>query len=181
MRYSVKQIFGEGRLWVCNHIVNKIPSHTIRIWFYRSVMKFQIKKNSYIHLGCRFNCKNHFSIESNSVINQYCHIDNRGGVKIGENVSIAPYTKLITADHDVYDKFCKGRNEPIIIEDYCFIGFGATILGPTTMKIGSALGANSLLKGGTEAYSVYLGLPAKITKTRPSDLNYTMNYDRLFH
>lgn len=181
MRYAIKQLFGEARLWFCNHLVNKIPSHHFRLWFYRAVMKFKIAKNTYIHLGCRFNCIGHFSICSDSVINQYCHIDNRGGIKIGENVSVAPYSRLITADHDIYHPHCSGRNGEIIIDDYCFIGFGATLLAPSHMKKGSVLGASSLLKGDTEAFFVYFGLPAKKTKRRPEHLNYRMNYDRLFH
>lgn len=181
MRYAVKQLIGEGRLWFCNHLVNKVPSHHFRLWFYRSIMKFEIGKNSYIHLGCRFNCKGHLSIASDSVINQYCHIDNRGGIQIGSNVSIAPYSRLITADHDIYQVNCIGRIAPIIIEDYCFIGFGATILAPSHMKKGSVLGASSLLKAETEAYFVYFGLPAKKTRFRSENLNYKMNYDRLFH
>jgi acetyltransferase-like isoleucine patch superfamily enzyme len=180
-RYSIPNLLGDFRLWLCNHVVNKIPSHHLRLWFYRTIMKFKIGPNSYIHLGCHFNCKDHFLLGENSVINQYCHIDNRGGIYIGNNVSIAPDSKLITADHDLYSSDCAGRSNPIHIEDYCFIGYGAIILSPSYMEIGSALGAHSLLKGRSEAYYIYLGLPAKKGKKRPEVLNYTMNYDRLFH
>lgn len=144
-------------------------------------MKFKIESDSYIHLGCQFNCKGHFYMGTGSVINQYCHLDNRGGIIIGNHVSIAPKCKLITADHDLFDPQCKGRNGSIQIEDYCFIGYGAMILFPSIMKIGSALGAASLLKGDTEEYYLYVGIPSIKKKVRPSPLNYTMNYDRLFN
>lgn len=144
-------------------------------------MKFAIERDSYIHLGCKFNCKGRFTLKTGSVINQYCHLDNRGIIEIGEYVSIAPRVQLVSADHDLYSKECVGRSAPIIIGDYCFIGYGATILSPCNMEKGSALGAASLLKGNTEAYHLYIGLPAKKGKQRPSELNYIMNYDRLFH
>lgn len=181
MRYQIKQILGEGRLWLCNHFINKIPSHHIRLYFYRSIMKFDIGEKSYIHLGCRFNCKNLFKMGRGSVINQYCHLDNRGGIIIGDNVSIAPQSKLITADHDLYHLNCIGRSAEILIEDYCFVGYGATILAPSLMKNGSVIGANSLLKGVTEAYYLYVGNPCIKKKIRPQTLNYTMDYDRLFN
>ena len=181
MRYSLKQIFGEGRLWACNHVVNKIPSHHFRLWFYKTIMKFEIGSGSYIHLGCHFNCKGRFLMGKNSVINQYCHLDNRGFIYLGNNVSIAPKSNLITADHDLYSSDCSGRSYPINIQDYCFLGYGSTILAPCNMEIGSALGASSLLRGTTEPYYLYLGLPAIKTKKRPEDLSYKMNYDRLFH
>lgn len=179
--YTIKQLLGEGRLWFCNHVTNKIPSHHFRLWFYRAIMKFDIEGDSYIHLGCRFTCKSNFVLKQGSVINQYCHIDNNGGIEIGRHVSISPQVKLLSADHNLYSERCEGRAAPIVISDYCFIGFGAMVLSPCTMEIGSALGANSLLKGSAEAYYLYLGSPAKKRNKRPSGLNYTMNYDRLFH
>lgn len=181
MRYQIKQVLGEGRLWICNHIVNKIPSHHIRLCYYRYIMKFDVGEKSYIHLGCRFNCKGNFRMGKNSVINQYCHLDNRGGIIIGDNVSIAPECKLVTADHDLYHPNCLGRSSPITIEDYCFIGYGALILAPTLMQKGSALGAVSMLKGNTDAYYLYVGSPCIKKKIRPQQLNYTMDYDRLFN
>ena len=180
-RYNIRNLIGEGRLWLCNHLVNKIPRHHFRLWFYRRIMHFTIENNRYIHLGCRFNCKASFVLKKNSTINQYCHIDHRGGVFIGENVSIGPQVKLITADHDLTHINGIGREKPIYIKDYVFIGHSALILGETLLNIGSAVGANGVFTGNTEPFGIYIGNPAKLKNKRPQNLCYVMNYDRLLH
>lgn len=181
MRYGLKQLLGEGRLWFCNHFVNKLPSHHVRLLFYRRVMNFKIASNSYIHLGCRFNCKGNFTMDEYSTINQNCQIDNRGGISIGKRVSLSPDVKLITADHNLYESNCIGRNKPIIIEDYVFVGYSALILGKSKLSTGSVIGAVGVFKGVTEPYGVYLGNPAVLKNKRPETLNYKMDYNRIFH
>lgn len=144
-------------------------------------MNFNIGKGSSIHLGCRFNSSGLFTMKENSTINQFCHIDNRGGIEIGNNVSISPRVSLITADHDLNDEQCTGRLGLINIEDFVFVGYSAVILKNCTLKHGSVLGAGSLLMQSTEAFGIYFGTPAQFKKTRIRTLHYNGSYKRLFH
>jgi acetyltransferase-like isoleucine patch superfamily enzyme len=144
-------------------------------------MNFKIGKGSSIHLGCHFNTSGLFSMKENSTINQFCHIDNRGGVEIGSNVSLSPKVSLITSDHDINNENAIGRIGKITIEDYVFVGYNALILKDCIMKTGSVLGAMSLLTASTEPYGIYFGVPAKLKKMRNKNLNYAGNYKRLFH
>ena len=172
----------ETKIYICNFIVSYIPSHKIRILYYRNIMKFAIKKGSSIHMGCKFNSLGNFSIGANSTINQYCRIDNRGEIIIGDNVSISPYTKLITADHDINHPEFIGRERPIIIEDFAFIGADAMLLGGSKMCKGSVLGAKSLLNKAIEPFSIYAGIPASYRGQRKCDaLLYQTRYDRWLH
>ncbi|WP_051291105.1 acyltransferase [Pedobacter glucosidilyticus] len=143
-------------------------------------MKFQIGKKSFINLGCKFNCKGNFYLGDFSVINQGSHLDNRGIIFIGNNVSIGPQVKIITADHDLFSENCVGRQKKIEIDDYVFIGYNATLIGNAKMSKGSALGASSLLNRPVEPYCLFVGNPAVKKKIRPSNLNYKMDYNRLF-
>lgn len=180
-RYSVNNIFGEARIYFCNYLIAYFPSHTIRLWYYRKIMKFIIMPGASIHLGCKFGCKGNFSIGENSTINQNCHLDNRGGLFIGLNVSISPKSSFITADHLMDSPNFDGRNRKIIIKDLVFIGYGSTILGGTILGKGCVISACSLVNKNTEDYWIYAGCPAKKVKERIKDLNYTTNYRRLFH
>jgi acetyltransferase-like isoleucine patch superfamily enzyme len=144
-------------------------------------MKFAIDEGATINLGCRFNNTKFFKLGENSTINQFCHLDNRGGIYIGKNVSISPRVSIITADHDFDDEMCAARESPVVIEDYVFIGFGATVLRNTVLKIGSVVGAESLLTSSTDPYGIYFGIPAKLKKIRRKDLKHTSRYRRLFH
>lgn len=181
MRYSFKQILGEGRLWTCNHLINKIPSHHLRLWFYRKIMKFEIEKGACIHLGCRFTSTKTFFLGENSTINQYCHLDNRGFIKIGANVSISAKCALITSDHVVSSNTFEGRDRSIQLETYVFLGYGVVILGGVTIKKGSIIGACGVVTKTTEEFKIYNGIPAKECGTRVNELDYDSQYRRLFH
>jgi acetyltransferase-like isoleucine patch superfamily enzyme len=168
-------------LWFCNHIVNIIPIHCLRLLFYRSIMRFSIGKGSSIHLGCKFNSRNNFIMLENSTINQDCRIDNRCTIFIGNNVTISPNCKLITADHDLMDKNFQGREKGISISDFCFMGSDSMILPGCNMAFGSALGAKSLLTKSTTKNKIYLGIPASPALDRFGNYDYSCSYKRWFH
>jgi acetyltransferase-like isoleucine patch superfamily enzyme len=56
-----------------------------------------------------FDCRGHLAIGENSVINQRCRLDARGGLIIGANVSISPEVHILSADHDVSSIDFSGR------------------------------------------------------------------------
>lgn len=144
-------------------------------------MKFKIGKGCSIHLGCKFTAVTEFYMGKNSTINQYCRIDNRGGITIGDNVSISPCVNLITADHDVQTIDCAGRQKTIVVKDFVFIGSDAMVLPGVTLENGSVLGAKSLLTKSTVAYGIYTGVPAQFKANRRTDLDYQASYIRWFH
>ncbi len=144
-------------------------------------MKFQIGKGSSVHLGCKFTAVTEFYMGKNSTVNQYCRMDNRGGISIKDNVSISPCVNLITADHDIHARDCLGRQKEILIKDHVFIGSDAMVLPGVIMEEGSVLGAKSLLTKSTIAFGIYTGLPAQLKANRRTDLDYQTSYIRWFH
>ncbi len=132
-------------------------------------------------MGCKFNASGSLYIGENSTINQFCRLDNRANIVIGDNVSISPYVKLVTADHDVNHPQCQGRERPIIIDDYVFIGSDAMLLGGVQMKRGSVLAAKSLLTKSTQAFGIYMGMPAIHKSQRNEQVDYVGSYMRLFN
>ena len=158
-RYGLFQIFGELRIFLCNYFIAYLPSHHIRLFYYKNVMRFKIEKGSSIHLGCKFSCTKNFSLGIDSTINQNCYLDNRGGIHIQNHVSIAHRVAIITADHDVTSKWFKGREIPVYIQDYGFIGFGATILGGVIISLGSMVVTCSLVIKTTKPCSLNYGIP----------------------
>ncbi|MHC1550989.1 acyltransferase (plasmid) [Phyllobacterium sp. K27] len=56
--------------------------------------------------------------------------------------------------------------KPVIIEDDVWIGAGAKILGGSHLSMGCVIGANSVIKGKTKPYGIYVGVPAKHIRQR---------------
>lgn len=176
----MKNSLSELRLYICNHWISGIPSHTFRLWFYRKVMKFSIGSGSSVLLNCSFDCTKSFKIGQNSVVNGNCRMDTRGGIVIGNNVSISSDVIILTADHDMNTADFSGRNRQVVIDDFVWIGTRAMILPGVKIGKGAVVAAGSVVVKDVESYNVVGGIPAKLIKKRNKNLEYTTNYRRLF-
>lgn len=176
-----KSILSELRLYFCNEWLLNIPSHSVRNLFYRKAMKFKMGTQSTILMHCTFDAAKAFSMGDYSVINANCRLDTRGGIFIGNNVSISNNVMILTADHDMDDPSFKGRTRKVIIEDYVWVGTRALILPGVTLGIGSVVAAGSVVTKDVLPYMVVAGIPAKVIKKRNDVLNYRPVYFRKFH
>jgi acetyltransferase-like isoleucine patch superfamily enzyme len=178
---SFKSILGELRLYICNHVVGKIPSHVIRLAFYRHVMGFELAEGVAIHLGARFDCTKGLSMGKNSVVNENCRLDPRGGISIGSNVSISAELIILTAEHDPDSPEFDGRTRPVVIGDRVWIGTRATILPGVVLNEGAVVAAGAVVTKDVPAFTVVAGVPAKPIRERSHNLTYQLSYKRLFH
>ncbi len=176
----MKRILSEFRLYVCNYFISQIPSHTIRLWYYRKVMSYLIENNTSIFMRGYFDCAKGLTIGKNTVINSKCRLDSRGGLVIGDNVSISEEVIILTADHDMDSPNFEGRNKNVIIDDYVWIGTRAMILPGVSIGKGAVIAAGSVVTKNVNEFEVVGGIPAKFIKNRSRDLNYKIEYRRLF-
>lgn len=177
---TVKRIYFDGLLYLTNRVVAHIPFHFIRLSFYRYCLGLEIDSGSHIFMEAWFDAKRNFKLGNNSTVNQKCHLDNRGQITIGDNVSISPEVCILTADHDPQSKDFSGRIYPVTIEDYVFIATRATILPGVTLGKGSVVAAGAVVTKNVDPFTIVAGVPAKPIGSRPSDLHYSASYSRLF-
>lgn len=176
-----KHIFGELLLYLANHFINHIPFHLIRLAFYRSFLQIEIGSDSVIFMEIWFDAKKNFKMGNHTVINQKCRLDNRGGITIGDNVSISAEVCILTADHDLQSCDFSARTRPVNIEDYVFIGTRAMILPGVTLGKGCAVAAGAVVTKSVPSFTIVAGVPAKPIGKRQPDLQYRLSYRRLFH
>ena len=106
---------------------------------------------------------------SNISINPNCYIDAFGGVEIGNNVSIATGTIIISASHtwadvDIPIKYNPVVRKPVIICDDVWIACGVKIIGECTINRRSIVAAGAVVKGEVPRNSIVGGVPARIIK-----------------
>jgi maltose O-acetyltransferase len=178
--HFLRRLWFDWLLFVCNRLVANVPSHTVRLAFYRGVMRFDIGDRSNIFSGARFDTCGSFRMGNNSVINERCRLDNRGGLSIGQNVSISAETCILTADHDPHDPAFTGRNRPVVIADYVFVGTRALILPGITIGRGAVVGAGAVVTKSVPPLAIVAGSPARQIGQRNPDLNYQIDYRRFF-
>ena len=177
----MRPFLSEIRLFCCNHIVSHIPSHRLRMLFYRKIMRFNLGERATVFLNCRFDCANGLTIGSTSVINQGCRLDSRGGLCIGNNVSISEQVCILTADHDPNTPDFRGRVRPVVIEDHVFIGTRAMILPGVTLYRGAIIAAGAVVSRNVKAMDIVGGVPARSIGTRNPGISYMAEYSRFLH
>jgi len=170
----------DALLYLCNRLVAVFPSARGRLWFYRHVMKVELAPGVRILSGLWLDCRGHCRIGKNSIINQNCRLDNRGGIEIGVGVSISPHVHILTGDHDLASPDFAGRERPVRIGDRVFIGSRAVILPGVTLGEGCAVAAGSVVTADVEPGVIVGGVPAKTIGQRPAGLKYELSYNRHF-
>jgi putative colanic acid biosynthesis acetyltransferase WcaF len=102
----------------------------------------------------------HISIGDHSWIGEGAWIDSLGDVNIGTNACLSQGCMIETGNHDwakrTFDLFL----EPVVVEDGAWAAVRSTLLPGSRLASHAILGAGSVLRGATEPYAVYVGVPA---------------------
>ena len=146
--------------YLLNSILPHIPIFCIRNAIYRFI-GIRIGKGSVIDRKVYIMAPRRLSIEQHSHINRNCLIDARGGLTIGSSVSISHNVSIVTGGHEVNAPDFHGRYCPITIEDYAWIGVGATILQGTRIGQGAVVCAGAVVTHDVAPYEIVGGVPAK--------------------
>lgn len=89
--------------------------------FYLRLYGIKLGGASSIHRNCRFFHIGKLEVGKDSTINFGCYLDNRRGIKIGDNVGIAHNTKIYTLGHNVDSPYFETKGAPVVIENDVFV------------------------------------------------------------
>lgn len=93
-------------------------------------------------------------------------------LQIGNWVMLAGRVAVVGGDHlsDVVGTPMihtgRGQNQPVIIEDDVWVGYGVVIMHGTRIGEGAVIAAGAVVVEDVEAYTVVGGVPAKCLKRR---------------
>ncbi|MBU7218151.1 acyltransferase [Staphylococcus gallinarum] len=140
----------------------------IRYIILASIAK-QIGNNVYIGKNVSLKNMKNTIIGDNVSIHDMCYIDGYGGLEIGNNVSIAHSSTLITTNHTwndttipiKYNEVSKGK---IVIKDDVWIGCGVRVLSNVTINQRSVVAAGSIVVKDLESGWLGAGVPMKNIK-----------------
>lgn len=122
-------------------------------------------ENVVFETGVRVTFWEKLEIGSNVAIFETCYLDAKGGIKIGDNVSIAHQSSLISFDFDITDpsvpmKFAPMRMKPIDIGNDCMIFSGVRVFAGAKLSPRTIIAANAVVRGGDYKPGIYAGMPA---------------------
>lgn len=150
------------------------PSYIGKPLFIGSSKRIFIGKRVRIFPGARIEVvdkKSSIVFEDNISIGQNLHIISGGGqeLRIGQNTTFSANVFITNVDHE-YDEIDKYiLEQPLVnsktqIGENCFIGYGAVVQAGTILGKQCIVGANAVVRGNFPAYSVIVGVPARIIK-----------------
>lgn len=100
-------------------------------------------------------------------INRNFTVHGNGHVKIGNDCDVGPDVSFLTGGHKIGDsgrRAGKGEVYTISVENGCWIGSRATILGETTIHHHSVVAACACVNKNVEENTLVGGVPAKLIK-----------------
>ena len=149
-------------------------SFSKRCWFEKNVsIQGNVNFGNNVFLGGNVEVRNltneisyigdNVSINRNTIL--------RGKYKIGRDCAIGPNCTIIGANHNFKDKTKSIKSQGssikgIVIGNDVWIGANCVILDGVTIGEGSVIGAGSIVTKSIPPYSVAVGNPCKVIKSR---------------
>lgn len=136
----------------------------IRFIFLKSLAK-SVGDNVYIARWCTFKNIENLVIGSNVSFHEGCYLDAKGGVDIGNNVSIAHQSSILSFEHSFLNVDIPIKYQPLVlkkttIDNDVWVGAGCRILAGATVGKRTVIAANSVVKNQV-GNGIYAGAPCK--------------------
>jgi acetyltransferase-like isoleucine patch superfamily enzyme len=156
-------------------VVASLPDVGIGSWARYLFYKWFLKSSGYFHSmsGLKIPFPEAVSIGDDVGINLGVVINacDGGSIDIGNHVMIGPYCVFRSADHVFTDtsrpmKAQGHEGGKIVVEDDCWLGSHVVVTKNVTIGKGSIIGAHSVVTRDIPQYSIAMGTPAVVKKSR---------------
>jgi acetyltransferase-like isoleucine patch superfamily enzyme len=101
------------------------------------------------------------------VVHRHVLLDDRGGITIGNRVSISDYANIYSHTHSIVDQK-DVTNARTVLEDDVRITYHATVLAGVRVGRNGMVGANAVATKDVRPYHVNVGIPAKSIRVKPN-------------
>jgi galactoside O-acetyltransferase len=129
-----------------------------------------IDRNLWLSCGATLD-EGYFQIGDRCYVGPNAVMGAGGPIVIGNHVQMGPNV-TITAENHVFSDSSRRIDEQgvnhlgIHIEDDCWLGGGVTVLDGVRIGHGSVIGAGSVVTKSIPPYSVAIGVPARVVRSR---------------
>jgi acetyltransferase-like isoleucine patch superfamily enzyme len=129
----------------------------------------------FARVGKNFKCFHHveFSFGYNMevgddvVVHRHVLLDDRGGITLGDRVSISDYANIYSHTHSIVEQK-DVTNARTVLEDDVRITYHATVLAGVRVRKNGMVGALAVATKDVRPYHVYVGIPAKSVRVKPN-------------
>ena len=101
------------------------------------------------------------------VVHRHVLLDDRGGIRLGNKVSISDYANIYSHTHSIVEQ-ADVTNALTVLEDGVRITYHATVLAGVHVGEQGMVGASAVATKDVRPYHVYVGIPAKSVRVKPN-------------
>lgn len=134
-----------------------------------------LAKHIFRKCGENFKCFQHtefsfgynMEVGDNVVVHRHVLLDDRGGISLGDRVSISDYANIYSHTHSIVEQK-DVTNAKTVIDNDVRITYHATVLAGVHVSENGMVGAMALATKDVRPYHVYVGIPAKSVRVKPN-------------
>ena len=101
------------------------------------------------------------------VVHRHVLLDDRGGITLGDRVSISDYANIYSHTHSIMDQK-DVTNAPTVLEDDVRITYHASVLAGVRVGRNGMVGAMAVATKDVRPFHVNVGIPAKSIRVKPN-------------
>lgn len=139
------------------------------------LLRRMLAQHVFKRCGENFKCFQHtefsfgynMEVGDNVVVHRHVLLDDRGGIVLGNNVSISDYANVYSHTHSIVEQR-DVTNARTVIDDGVRITYHATVLAGVHVAEQGMVGAMALATKDVRPYHVYVGIPAKSVRVKPN-------------
>lgn len=125
--------------------------------------------------GKNFKCFQHtefsfgynLEVGDDCVVHRHVLLDDRGGITMGDRVSVSDYANIYSHTHSIVDQK-EVTDLRTVLEDDVRITYHATVLAGVRVGRNGMVGAVALATKDVKPYHVNVGIPAKAIRVKPN-------------
>ena len=129
----------------------------------------------FARVGQNFKCFQHvefsfgyqMEVGDDVVVHRHVLLDDRGGIELGNRVSISDYANIYSHTHSIVDQRDVTSLRTVLADDVR-ITYHATVLAGVHVGENAMVGANALATKNVRPYHVHVGIPAKSVRVKPN-------------
>jgi acetyltransferase-like isoleucine patch superfamily enzyme len=127
----------------------------------------RVGKNFKCFQNVEFSFGYNLEVGDDVVVHRNVLLDDRGGITLGNRVSISDYANIYSHTHSIVDQK-DVTNARTVLEDDVRITYHATVLAGVQVGRHAMVGANAVATKDVRPYHVNVGIPAKSIRVKPN-------------
>jgi acetyltransferase-like isoleucine patch superfamily enzyme len=160
-------------LWLW-YSFDRTPAGGQNVWLGVELRRL-LASHIFKRVGENFKCFQHvefsfgYNMEAgdNVVVHRHVLLDDRGGIVLGNNVSISDYANIYSHTHSIVEQK-DVTNATTRLDDGVRITYHATVLAGVHVNQQGMVGAMAVATKDVRPYHVYVGIPAKSVRVKPN-------------